>query len=141
MGMKKINSRRVAAEISHEVIEQSKTLDSVPNSNKGLNGFIGSDRGFARSIASSALKLLGRIHIGISPFLDRPLEATSPEVHALVRVGTTQLWILERPPHSLVYETVVFARQWAAGKRAGEFVNAVSSKINQNRETFYAISV
>lgn len=138
--MTKINSRRVVADIIHEVIEQRKTLDSVPISIKDFNGLIKSDRGFALSIANFPLRQSGRNDIGITPLFDCPLKATSLKVRALLRVGATQLWILEHPPHSSVYETVEPIRKWAVVERAGGFFNAVLRKINLNRETLCATS-
>lgn len=138
--MRKINIRLVAAQLIFEVTEQRKTLDDAINSHKTFSKLEGADRGFARSIVSSALRQLGRIDAGITPFLDRPLEVTTPEVRALLRVGATQLWILKNPPHSAVNETVEAARIWPATKRAGGFVNAVLRKIGSNPTKFKGVS-
>ncbi len=137
--MSKINLRLVAAQLIFQVTEQGKTLDDAINSHKIFSKLEGADRGFARSIVSSSLRQLGRIDIGITPFLDRPLEVTNPEVRALLRVGATQLWILNNPPHSAVNETVEATRLWPAAKRAGGFVNAVLRKLVLNKTKFEGI--
>ena len=137
--MRKVNTRLVAAELIHTVTEHRKILDDALNLSKQFATLEGADRGFARSIVSSCLRQLGRIDIGIAPFLDRPLEATTPEVRALLRVGATQLWILDNPSHSAVNETVEAARLWQPTKQAGGFVNAVLRKLAINKTTFDGI--
>ena len=139
--MIKPSTRRTAAELIREVLERRKTLDAALNNNVGFRELSGSNRGFARSIASSALRQLGRIDLGITPFLDRPLEATSPEVRALLRIGAAQLWILRNPAHAVVNETVEAARHWPIAKRASGLINAVLRKLSLNREIFDAIAV
>lgn len=137
--MRKVNTRQIAAELIHTVTEHRKTLDDALNSNQQFANLEGADRGFTRSIVSSCFRQLGRIDLGIAPFLDRPLETTTPEVRALLRVGATQLWILENPSYSAVNETVKAARLWQPTKRAGGFVNAVLRRLAVNKTTFEGI--
>ncbi|HCX12614.1 MAG TPA: rRNA methyltransferase, partial [Hyphomonas sp.] len=95
-------SRRAAAELLMLALESRRTLDEAMLKSDSFNELEGPDRGFARLMASAALRELGRIDAGLSPLLSRPLNATSPAIRALLRIGVVQLWRLETPPHAAV---------------------------------------
>lgn len=134
--MRKISLRLVAAELIHHVIENKKTLDDALSTNRLFLKLVGSDRRFARLIATATLRHLGRIDFCISPFVDRPLETVTPEVLSMLRVGAVQLCILKKSPHSAVNETVEAARLWPATRRAGGFVNAVLRNLAKKKDPF-----
>ena len=87
-------------------LDSRRTLDEAMAKTDSYNDLEGPDRGFARVMASAALRELGRIDAGLSPLLSRPLEATSPAIRALLRIGAVQLWRLDTPAHAAVSETV-----------------------------------
>ena len=106
-------------------LDSRRTLDEAMAKTDSYNDLEGPDRGFARVMASAALRELGRIDAGLSPLLSRPLEATSPAIRALLRIGAVQLWRLDTPAHAAVSETVEAAKGWPDARSGGSFLNAV----------------
>ena len=117
--------RRAAAELLMLTLDSRRTLDEAMVKSESFNALEGPDRGFARAIASAALRELGRIDAALSPLLSRPLEAASPAIRALLRAGAVQLWRLETPPHAAVSQTVEAAKDWPEARSGGSFLNAV----------------
>lgn len=120
------------------VLEERRTLDDALGSVESFDALSGPDRGFARAMASAALRFLGRIDQGLGPFLDRPLDTAPPPSRALLRIGAAQAWILETPDHAVVGETVSAAKLWPRAQRAAGFLNAVLRKVVADRAHFDA---
>ena len=129
-------ARLAAAQLLMTVTEESRTLDEALGSTDAFNALNGPDRGFARAMASAALRHLGRIDLGLAPFLDRPLDTAPPPSRALLRIGAAQAWILETPDHAVVGETVSAAKLWPRAQRATGFLNAVLRKVVADRSGF-----
>jgi len=134
-------SRLAAAQLLMTVLEEKRTLDEALATTDRFESLKGPDRGFARAMASAALRHLGRIDIGLAPFLDRPLETAPPPSRALLRIGAAQSWLLETPDHAMVGETVAAAKMWPRAQRATGFLNAVLRKVATNREEFDAAPI
>lgn len=131
-------SRLAAAELLIIVLDEGRTLDEALGTSEAYNTLEGSDRGFARAMASATLRQLGRIDIGLAPFLNRPLETATPPARALLRIGAAQSWLMETPDHAVVGETVAASKLWPRAQHATGFVNAVLRKVVTNREAFDA---
>jgi len=123
------------------VLEERRTLDEALATTESFNNLSGPDRGFARAMASASLRYLGRIDLGLAPFLNRPLDTAPPPSRALLRIGAAQSWILETPDHAVVGETVSAAKLWPRAQRATGFLNAVLRKVVCNRDAFDAAPV
>lgn len=134
-------ARLAAAQLLMTVLEERRTLDEALTTTETFNNLTGPDRGFARAMASAALRYLGRIDAGLAPFLDRPLETAPPPSRALLRIGAAQSWIMETPDHAVVGETVSAAKLWPRAHRATGFLNAVLRKVVANRTGFDAAPV
>ena len=134
-------ARLAAAQLLMTVLEEGRTLDEALASTDRYDTLKGPDRGFARAMASAALRQLGRIDIGLAPFLDRPLETAPPPSRALLRIGAAQAWLLETPDHAVVGETVAAAKMWPRAQRATGFLNAVLRKVVADRTAFDAASI
>ncbi|MEO0608003.1 MAG: RsmB/NOP family class I SAM-dependent RNA methyltransferase [Pseudomonadota bacterium] len=132
------HSRLAAAQLLMTVLEERRTLDEALSTTATYDDLNGSDRGFARAMASAALRHLGRIDAGLAPFLDRPIETAPPPSRALLRIGAAQAWILETPDHAVVGETVSAAKLWPRAQRATGFLNAVLRKTVADRSAFEA---
>lgn len=132
------DARIAAADLIIETLERKRMLDEALAGVASYNALEGSDRGFARAMASAALRELGRIDRGITPFLKRPLKDASPEARALLRIGAAQAWILGTPPHASVGETVNAAKGMNGARNAAGFLNAVLRKITNDRSHFDA---
>ncbi len=96
----------------------------------------GADRGFARAIASAALRAVGRIDLALEGFLDRPLDKLDPAVLALLRCGCAQLWVLDAPSYAVVSATVESARRWKDASRGGGLINAILRRADRERSAF-----
>lgn len=134
-------SRLAAAELLVITLDERRTLDEALATSEHYNKLSGPDRGFARAMASAALRQLGRIDAAIAPFLERPLDTATPPARALLRIGAAQAWVLETPDHAVVGETVAAAKIWPRAQRAAGFLNAVLRKVISNREAFDAVPI
>lgn len=139
--MNAARSRLAAADLLTETLDNRRTLDEAMALSEPFSALSGADRGFARAMASAALRQLGRIDKGLAPFLKRPLETASPPGRALLRVGAAQSWLMETPAHAVVSETVAAAKQWPRGRSSSGFLNAVLRKAVNDRRAFDAAAV
>lgn len=131
-------SRLAAAEVLMCVLEERRTLDEAMTLTKSYAQLTGADRGFARAMASCALRQLGRINAGLAPFLSRPLDTATPPSRALLQVGAAQVWLMETAAHAAVGETVAAAKLWPRARKAAGFLNAVLRKAASDRIAFDA---
>lgn len=129
-------SRQAAADLLIETLDNRRTLDEAMATSEIYGRLTGPDRGFARAMASAALRQLGRIDKGLQPFLNRSIETATPPARALLRIGAAQAWLMETPPHAVVSETVDAAKGWARAKSASGFLNAVLRKAVSDRSHF-----
>lgn len=135
------HSRLAAAELLVLTLDEKRTLDDALASSEAFERLSGSDRGFARAMASAALRHLGRIDTALAPFLERPLTTATPPARALLRVGAAQSWVLDTPDHAVVGETVSAAKLWPRARRAAGFLNAVLRKVVADRSGFDTVPV
>jgi len=131
--------RRAAADLLTLTIDSRRTLDDAMETSQVFNSLEGSDRGFARAIASTALRNLGHIDAALTPLLSRPLPAVTAPIRALLRAGVTQLWLMNTPPHAAVGETVEAAKAWPEARSGGAFLNAVLRRADRERPDFTAM--
>ncbi|MFN3913091.1 RsmB/NOP family class I SAM-dependent RNA methyltransferase [Hyphomonas sp.] len=124
-------SRLAAAELLHLTIDKRRTLDEAMTLSDTYNALEGPDRGFARAIASAALRHLGWIDQTVQPFLSRPLAATGVEIRALIRAGAAQIWFLDVAPHAAVNATVDAARLSRGSRSGGSFLNAALRRVSE----------
>lgn len=124
-------SRLAAAELLHLTLDKRRTLDEAMELSETFGELEGSDRGFARAIASSALRHLGWIDETVQPFLSRPLSATGVEIRALIRAGAAQVWFLDVAPHAAVNATVDAARLTKGARSGGSFLNAALRRVSE----------
>ena len=133
--------RRAAADLLFLTLEKRRTLDQAMAESTPFSDLDGADRGFARAIASAALRELGRIDMALAPLLSRPLQAASPAIRALLRVGAVQLWRMDTPEHAAVSETVEAAKDWPDARSGGAFLNAVLRRAAAERPDLDALPV
>jgi 16S rRNA (cytosine967-C5)-methyltransferase len=129
-------SRLAAADILFQVTDEEVDLDTALEQSDPYARLSPSDRGFARAIASSALRGLGRIDWALGGLLDRPLEEIEPALRALLRTGVAQLWLLKAPDYAAVSATVEAARRWPPARRGGGLLNAVLRRASREPELF-----
>lgn len=132
-------ARRAAADLLFLTLEKRRTLDQAMSESAPFGDLDGSDRAFARAIASAALRELGRIDLALAPLLSRPLQAVSPAIRALLRAGAAQLWRMDVPEHAAVSETVEAAKDWQDARSGGAFLNAVLRRAAAERPDLDAL--
>lgn len=125
------SARRAAGDLLHLTLDRKRTLDEAMAASEPFRSLEGSDRGFARAIASAALRHLGWIDRTVQPLISRPLAATSPEIRALIRAGAAQIWFMDVAPHAAVSETVDAARLWSGARSGGSFLNAALRRVSE----------
>lgn len=124
-------ARRAAGDLLHLTLDRRRTLDEAMAASEPFRALEGADRGFARAIASTALRHLGWIDRGVAPHISRPMAATSPEIRALIRAGAAQIWFMDVAPHAAVSETVDAARLWSGARSGGSFLNAALRRVSE----------
>ncbi len=128
-------SRLAAAELLHRV-DAGADFETALAETSAFSRLQGPDRGFARAIASAALRGRGRIDFALSSLIDRPLERVEAPLRALLQAGCAQLWLMDVAEHAAVGETVEAARHWQAARRGGGLVNAVLRRAAREPERF-----
>lgn len=118
-------SRLAAAELVLATMDGRADFEAAMAASRTFDRLEGSDRGFARAMASAALRAVGRIDWALGGMVERPLPEIEPPLRALLRVGAAQLWLMEVAQHAAVSATVEAARQWRDARKGGGLVNAV----------------
>jgi len=134
-------SRLAAAELVLAAIDGKLDFDAAMQQSRAFNRLEGSDRAFARAMAGAALRGLGRIDWALGGMVQRPLAELAPALRALLRVGATQLWMLEVAEHAAVSATVEAAGQWSDARRGGGLVNAVLRRAVRERDAWTSAPV
>ena len=133
-------SRQVAAELLVAVDSRRCTLDDALSDTQAFGALEGSDRGFARALASAALRQRGRLHRALAPLLKRPIETATPATKALLEIGAVQIWLLGTPEHAAVSETVSAAKAWPKANKSAGFLNAVLRQLPARQTDFDALA-
>ena len=124
------NTRSAAVSLLIRVLDHRQTLDEALSQDERFNALEGSDRGFARAIASAAIRQLGQIHTVLARHVKgRPYPQLDSEVRHVLCVGAAQICCLKTPLHAAVSETVDCARDFDGARRAGGLINAVLRKL------------
>jgi 16S rRNA (cytosine967-C5)-methyltransferase len=129
-------SRLAAAELVWGAMTKGSDLESAMSASRAFRALEGADRGFARAMASAALRGLGRIDWALGGMVQRPLADIEAPVLALLRVGAAQLWLLKVAEHAAVSATVEAAAHWDGARRGGGLINAVLRRAARESEAF-----
>lgn len=132
-------ARLAAADLLILTLEQGRTFDEALARSESFAALTGPDRGFARAMASAALRHLGRIDLVLTPFLERPIDTATAGARALLRVGAAQLFVLGTSDHAAVSETVAAAGHLPGTANASGFLNAVLRKAAEAQDAFDAM--
>jgi 16S rRNA (cytosine967-C5)-methyltransferase len=129
-------SRLAAAELVLAATDRAVDFEAAMAASRAFARLEGSDRGFARAMASMTLRALGRIDWALGGMVERPLSDIEPPLRALLRVGAAQLWLMDVARHAAVSATVEAARKWDIARRGGGLVNAVLRRASREGEIF-----
>jgi 16S rRNA (cytosine967-C5)-methyltransferase len=129
-------SRLAAAELVLAATDRGVDFEAAMYASRSFGRLEGSDRGFARAMASMTLRGLGRIDWALGGMVERPLSDIEPPLRALLRVGAAQLWLMDVARHAAVSSTLEAARKWDIARRGGGLVNAVLRRASREGEIF-----
>jgi 16S rRNA (cytosine967-C5)-methyltransferase len=94
------------------------------------------DRAFVFEIVYGSLRWLSKMDWILAHMVDRPLTSLDPRVHNALRVGTYQIFYMDRvPDRASVSETVEAVKLVGAGN-ATKFVNALLRRVARKAEYF-----
>jgi 16S rRNA (cytosine967-C5)-methyltransferase len=94
------------------------------------------DRAFIYEIVLGSLRWLSKMDWILGHMLDRPFHALDPRVANALRVGTYQIFYMDRvPDRAAVAETVEAVKSMGAGQ-AASFVNAILRRVARKAEYF-----
>jgi len=130
----KDNLRAAAARVLFGVLERGGQLKSLVQSEQGRFTHE-ADRALVREVSAGVLRHLPHIDWAFEKSASRGLEATPPEIRALVRVGLYQILYLERVPVYAAVDQCVEAAK-SVGTGAAGFVNGVLRTAAERREEY-----
>ena len=124
----------------------AKTLEVVPSDGISLDeafdrraeGLSPRDRGFAWRLVRTAMRYHGPLQHLMTEMLERGRSGVPPFVQAVLRLGLTDLLVLETPAHAAVSTTVNLLGTRSTHRYRG-MVNAVLRRADRERETFRAM--
>lgn len=105
-----IAARAAAIELLEDVLTNKLALDVALEQSKLFKVLEGSDRSFARLIASATLRRLGEIDTVLDGLLHKPIANNAMPVLHTLRAGVAQLMFLETPPHAAVDTAVAYLK-------------------------------
>ena len=123
-----LDARRGALEVL-ERVRGGEALDQALARSRSFAVLDGPDRGFARAMASAALRRRGGIDHLIGAYIDRPLPKKAVRVMDILRLASAQLLVLETPDHAAVSTAVALAGERRETAHYAKLINAVARKI------------
>ena len=140
------SDRRTNTRTDYARMTAAKTLEVVPSDGVSLDeafdrraeGLSPRDRGFAWRLARTAMRYHGPLQHLMTEMLERGRSGVPPFVQAVLRLGLTDLLILETPAHAAVSTTVNLLGTRSTHRYRG-MVNAVLRRADRERETFRAM--
>jgi 16S rRNA (cytosine967-C5)-methyltransferase len=129
-----ITSRGVAADALVEWEGGSEFADDVLSQHLTQSNLRGSDRALAADLFWGAIRWRSRLDGVVAPVFNGDFARSQTLIRVLLRIGTYQLFCLDRvPDHAAVSQTVEVAVNRATKSAAG-LVNAVLRRLARERE-------
>lgn len=130
---KGLESRAAALDLIERVAGGEPLEDALAGA-PAFKALTGSDRAFARALASTVMRRRGTIDHVISNFIDRPLPKKSRRVTDILRLVTAQSLLLGIPDHAVVSTSVDLTNLRQENAGYAKLVNAVARKITSRGE-------
>lgn len=132
-----IETREVALQILHTVLDKSQPLDQVFDNS---NGFIAlkesRDRGFVKMMVTTTIRRLGQIDDLIKKALSKPNQDISPpKLHHILRLGVCQIVFMDVPNYAAVDSMVTVAERNGLSRQKS-FTNAILRKVGREGKTW-----
>jgi 16S rRNA (cytosine967-C5)-methyltransferase len=136
------DARQLSVELVSAVLSRRRALDEALADTIGpggpYSGLVARDRGFARLIAATVLRRLGRIQAVIDSFLERPLPKDRGALTPILLVATAQLLFLGTPAHAVINVAVAQCRRDREAQRFASLANAVLRRVSQTGPSLLA---
>ncbi|MBM3585023.1 MAG: MFS transporter [Alphaproteobacteria bacterium] len=123
-----LDARLAAHDLLVDALERRLALDARFAAHPGLDDVSARDRAFVRNLVTSCLRWLGVLDRLIDDTIERPLPARARGARHVLRLGLTQLLILDTPPHAAVDGAVKQAEARRMGAYKG-LINAVLRRL------------
>ena len=124
-----LGARRAAAALLTAVLTDGRPLDEALAAEQDVNGTLARldprDRGFARTIAATALRRHGQISDILTHFLDKPLPEKSGIATPILHGAIAELLFLDVAPHATVSACVALAKTDKNARHFAGLLNAV----------------
>ncbi len=124
-------ARRAAALTLIDVLDADTPLDVAFTRRAAIAG---DARAFARALATTVLRRLGRIDAVLDARLSKPLPGDARLARALLRLAAAELLFLDTPAYAAVSSAVSLARADQATGRYAGLINAVLRRIDRERD-------
>ena len=129
--------------VDYARLTAARTLEAVPAEglsldeafNRQAKGLSPRDRGFAWRLVRTAMRHHGPLLHLMTEVLDKGRSGVPPFIQAVIRLGFTDLLLLETPPHAAVSSTVNLLGTRATQRYRG-MVNAVLRRADRERAAF-----
>ncbi|MSP67538.1 MAG: MFS transporter [Alphaproteobacteria bacterium] len=129
--------RRIALGLLGTVLDRAAPLAEGLESNAELRALAPRDRAFARLLALTVLRRLGQLDGLIAHALARPLGEHQRVVTHALRLGLTQLLLLDTPAHAAIHTSVGLVRAAGLPGMTG-LVNAVLRRLAREGPALFA---
>jgi 16S rRNA (cytosine967-C5)-methyltransferase len=136
-----IGARRLAVYVFDAVTARHRALDEAfaeGTTRLKLEGLEPRDRAFARLIATTSLRHLGRLETLVDGYLEKPLGQNAGRTSAILVTGAAQLVLLETPAHAAISLSVDLAHIDHTSRRYDKLVNAILRRIAIDGKKHYA---
>jgi len=124
-----LGARRASAALLTAVLNDGRPLDEALLTEQDVNGTLARldprDRGFARTIAATALRRHGQITDILTHFLDKPLPEKSGIARQILHGALAELLFLDVAPHATVSACVALAKTDKNARHFAGLLNAV----------------
>lgn len=105
------------------------TLDQALDVCRSFAALEGSDRGFARAIASTTLRRRGTLDGVVATYLREPLKPKQTYLIDILRITAAQLCLMDTDAHAAVWAAVELAKLRAETRPYKNLVNAVARRL------------
>lgn len=125
-----IGSRAAALDLLR-LTGEGRTLDDALETCRSFAALEGSDRGFARAIASTTLRRRGTLDGVIDSYLREPLKRRQAHIRDILRITAAQLCLMDTEAHAAAWSAVELAKLRAESQGYTKLVNAVARRMAQ----------
>jgi 16S rRNA (cytosine967-C5)-methyltransferase len=111
------------------LVRAGASLDDALQKCRSFEALAGSDRSFARALASTVLRRQGTLDALIGAYIERPLPKRAARIVDILRLAAAQSALMDAPDHAVVDTAVALAKAYRETAGYAGLVNAVARKI------------